>query len=270
MDTKNSHPSSLPQPEVPFPSLESSREPTGRSKEKGPTRQKVILYTMYALLEPNTTNVRYVGCTVNPKERMYNHKTAVRYRSDPVALWVADLLQRGLSPQVIILEETPDQTREAFWIAHYKHLGHSLTNLSAGGAGNPGWTHPEDVREKIRISTKNLWQNSAYREKRGAASKAMWQSDNDRRERMLAPLRAGVPVECRPTGDRNGLRKPPAAVARGERSPNAKMTDERVRVARRMYANHEANLPQLAAMFNVTTTTMWKVLTRKSWKHVIP
>lgn len=55
--------------------------------------------------------------------------------------------------------------------------------------------------------------------------------------------------------------------ARGENQPNAKLTDEKVRVMRMMSANGD-KLAFIAATMGVDFTTASKAINRRTWRHV--
>ena len=94
---------------------------------------------IYALCEPETGEVRYVGKATNPKNRFSHH---VKLRDNPNKRkrdWIEGLLKVGNVPTLSILEEVEEdrwQEREKYHIARYKELGFDLVNKSPGGGGN--------------------------------------------------------------------------------------------------------------------------------------
>lgn len=103
---------------------------------------------IYALVDPETNEVRYIGKANNPQERYKRH---LRKDEDHFhkTHWINKLRSQGLKPTLQILEEVPYAhwgERERYWIAFYRAQGCQLTNLAEGGkGGNPG---PE-TRAKI-------------------------------------------------------------------------------------------------------------------------
>jgi hypothetical protein len=97
----------------------------------------MIIY-IYALLDPDTNDVRYIGKTNDMSRRLYTH-----CRLDPKdnlkkVEWVASLKSNGKKPKMIVIEECTSDNwieREKFWIAHYRSLSDSLLNISGGGHG---------------------------------------------------------------------------------------------------------------------------------------
>jgi len=66
------------------------------------------------------------------------------------------------------------------------------------------------------------------------------------------------------TGDRNGARKRPERVLRGEAQPMAKLNRRRVRLIRTLSSRGEPQA-RLAKHFGVSQATIWKVVSGKTW-----
>src|SRR6266536_2825251 len=81
-------------------------------------------YSTYALVDPITTKVRYVGMTKNLKLRYKQH------RKQP---WIQELLGKGISPILDILDSglllEQAKEREKFWIGKFEGEGHALENI---------------------------------------------------------------------------------------------------------------------------------------------
>lgn len=101
---------------------------------------------IYTLKHPLTNEVRYVGKTINPKRRYYEH--LYQYPKTHKGCWVRSLLNEGLKPIMDIIETcTKDnwEEREIYWITQYPNL----TNSTSGGDG--GYIVTDMLREKLRI-----------------------------------------------------------------------------------------------------------------------
>jgi hypothetical protein len=92
---------------------------------------------IYDLIDPQTLKIRYVGKTINPRERLlnqYNEKSNT-YRCH----WIQSLRRKGLCPLQLFLEVLDDndnwQSREIYWIKHFRDLGYDLVNCTDGGDG---------------------------------------------------------------------------------------------------------------------------------------
>lgn len=109
-------------------------------------------WVVYALLDPRTSEIRYVGVT-HRTVRLTEHLSKARrgertYRST----WVRSLLGLGLEPTVSILESGAGPAwpeREAFWIAECRKAGCNLTNATDGGEGILGWKPNAEQRSKM-------------------------------------------------------------------------------------------------------------------------
>lgn len=101
---------------------------------------------IYALLEPDTKEIRYIGKTIDPEKRLKSHinsanKVDKRYKKSYVKNWIYSLLLKNKNPEMIIIEEVNNknwQSREKYWIKFYKDEGCKLTNLTLGGDGHDG------------------------------------------------------------------------------------------------------------------------------------
>jgi len=109
--------------------------------------------TIYALTEPDTGEVRYIGVTKGPaKYRLRDH---IRYAEKGGATyrckWIRSLLRDGRIPKLLILEETTNRDREEHWIERYRSNGARLTNLTDGGDGSAGRRlSPEEIERRTK------------------------------------------------------------------------------------------------------------------------
>lgn len=126
---------------------------------------------IYALCEPETLQIKYIGKSDQPQKRFYNHlndrKTTHKVN------WLNQLKSKALVPVLKILEEVSKkdwEEREKYWISFYKNLGNNLTNSTNGGDGVPftqeiiakisqsklGHFVSEETRRKISKSKQNI------------------------------------------------------------------------------------------------------------------
>ena len=94
---------------------------------------------IYALIDPRTGRVRYVGKADNPRERLLVHlePNQLQVKSKKNS-WLKNLLNAKLKPQMKILEVVDFnnwQRQEKYWIAYYRQQTSNLTNLADGGVG---------------------------------------------------------------------------------------------------------------------------------------
>jgi hypothetical protein len=100
---------------------------------------KTDIAYIYALLDPRDNQVRYIGKTTNPKNRLSGHITECKkdnvthYR----AMWIKSLIREKLKPSIKFLKICPlseFSKYEAEYINLYKN--NKLTNSDETGQGN--------------------------------------------------------------------------------------------------------------------------------------
>lgn len=125
---------------------------------------------IYALICPETQQVRYIGKSNNPQRRLREHiRDHSKYQRHKDH-WIGALHARGLLPIMQIVEEVPFEIwaeRELFWINHYTEHEHPLTNTYFGSEGI-GMMPPE-TRAKIGAIHKGKKLTPEAIERRSAA-----------------------------------------------------------------------------------------------------
>lgn len=96
--------------------------------------QKVFIY---ALKDPRTDEIRYIGKSAHPAKRLEQH---LHDRSTNYAkvLWLDELRLEGLQPQLLILEEVDAKSwpeAEQRWMDQGWKRGWPLVNIKCGGEG---------------------------------------------------------------------------------------------------------------------------------------
>lgn len=123
--------------------------------------RKVYIYS----LEYPEGNIRYVGKTIDLKQRYRRHIYDSEYRTSSRKLaWIRSLLNQGLKPIMNVIDETTE-SQSNFWEIHYislfKYFGFDLTNNTFGGDGqsNPTKEVRESISKKIkqRAKDKGVW-----------------------------------------------------------------------------------------------------------------
>lgn len=118
--------------------------------------------TIYALHDPESGELRYVGKTKNKlRTRILQHKHHALWlkKRNHLHNWLCALDARGLTPVGSVLEQLPAdgdwQSAERRWISHYRSLGYKLLNGTDGGEGvsgrvwRPSPEHIEASRQKM-------------------------------------------------------------------------------------------------------------------------
>lgn len=109
---------------------------------------------IYALCDPATEEVRYVGKTWNLAIRMSQHMYESKWARNHRSHWIRNL---GVKPLARILEVVPSDAwveAERRWILHFRTSGARLTNGTDGGDQNPiaGKHHTEDAVVRMRLA----------------------------------------------------------------------------------------------------------------------
>jgi hypothetical protein len=128
--------------------------------------------TLYALVDPRTGLVRYIGKTSKaPEERLHYHIKGSKHKRCHREKWISMLIEMGLQPQLQIIDvvEGNGSQAEMDLIKKYREMGCDLTNATDGGDGSPGYKHTEESRAKIREKRKNQKFSKESIEKRAAS-----------------------------------------------------------------------------------------------------
>ena len=70
-------------------------------------------------------------------------------------------------------------------------------------------------------------------------------------------------------GERNGAYTKPECTLRGSQCPSSKLTEEDVRLIRKLHEQDKWDSKRIANLFNVTYQNINIIIARKTWKHVI-
>lgn len=117
---------------------------------------KTIIYT---LSHPITSEVKYVGKTINFKRRWYQHtniKTLKTISNKHLSNWILNLKKENLNPKMEIIDSAFDDTwgfLEQYWISQFKTWGFKLCNLTSGGEGFI-YNHTDETKLKLSRSHK--------------------------------------------------------------------------------------------------------------------
>jgi DNA-binding NarL/FixJ family response regulator len=142
---------------------------------------RVTDHFIYGLLDPRTDELRYIGKSDRPRERLANQ---LNERSNTHRChWIAELQSLGLRPKQVILDSVPAgsgwEVVERAYIAGARIAGCRLTNGTDGGDGVTGLTgdslariraawvgrkhRPESI-EKIRAASTGRTHTAEYRQ----------------------------------------------------------------------------------------------------------
>lgn len=109
---------------------------------------------IYALINPVTNQVRYIGKSNNPDRRYREHLKGNLHEGRYKRNWIKGLLKKGVLPDLLILDEVPEKDWR-FWELYYYNLytswGFELINVAiCGEGGHHKGCHNEETIEKLR------------------------------------------------------------------------------------------------------------------------
>lgn len=105
---------------------------------------------IYALCDPDTFRIRYIGKSKDPENRLKLHllDKSISHKTK----WINKLKRINKSPILKILQEVNSEEwefYERYWICELKAAGVKLTNGTIGGAGTLGYKWRPDQIKKI-------------------------------------------------------------------------------------------------------------------------
>lgn len=129
---------------------------------------------IYALCEPDTQAIRYIGKSINPLVRLKHHLRIARSNKSSLYLyrWITSLIKANKYPELQILEFISNdnwQKQERFWIAFGRNARWELTNLTDGGEGLTG-PRSKFILEKANLASRTI----EARNKRSISRKVNW------------------------------------------------------------------------------------------------
>lgn len=156
---------------------------------------------IYALCEPDTGEVRYIGKTAcgisrrlcehisNSKRRLYNGH---------FFNWLNVLVAKGQKPKTLILETVLAggdwAASERKWISHYREMGARLTNATEGGEGVTGRKWVPNAESRARMAAAQLGRKASLetRVKRSESLRKFYLDPEQMRKRKELGAKAGL------------------------------------------------------------------------------
>lgn len=139
---------------------------------------------IYALIDPLTQLVRYVGKSNHPRIRLAQHVTESRRLGTHRNCWINSLVELGLRPILEVIEEVPTELWEMCerrHIAWFRNEGYDITNATDGGDGaQKGRKLSPQHSAKISAANKGRIITEEHRMKLSASLKGRLISDRAR------------------------------------------------------------------------------------------
>jgi hypothetical protein len=149
---------------------------------------------IYALCEPGTRTVRYIGKTVALKKRLACHLSDSTERKTHLGNWLRSL---GEAPNMVLLREvhgSEGSAAEIKYIRIARSLGMPLVNATDGGEGTLGFRPSKETLQKLSLSRTGQKRSAETRARMSAAAKGKPKSDaarakmsNSKRGKKLGP-----------------------------------------------------------------------------------
>lgn len=151
---------------------------------------------IYGVLAPNSHEYRYVGKTVNLKDRIKSHKCDAFKFNTHKSRWFRKIYASGGLPEFEVLEVVPPggdwEEAERRWIAYFRSFGLRLLNTTDGGDGCCGLYQTPETRAKISAAFKGRVFTTEHLAKIAAARKG-WKASQENKENM-SKARKGIPL----------------------------------------------------------------------------
>lgn len=116
-------------------------------------------WEIYALIDPRTSQIRYVGVTFRKKRRFNEHMSrAMKGGKTHRDCWIRSLVAAGFQPTYQVLETGIGagwQAAEIRLIASHRVMS-NLCNHTDGGDGTPGLSPSEKCRKAVSLAHKGI------------------------------------------------------------------------------------------------------------------
>lgn len=126
---------------------------------------------IYALCDPRTHAVRYIGKTASLKARMRHHRHDAKRKISHLYRWWRKLNRAGVEPEVKIMQHCLPGMLDACeqeWIARGRDKGWKLCNVTEGGDGATAWVSDEARAQQAELA-KAKWADPVYQANHRAA-----------------------------------------------------------------------------------------------------
>jgi len=142
----------------------------------------MALVFIYTLAEPDSSVVRYIGQTKNPKNRFYRHIYDAKNdgRKNKRCSWIKSLLNKNQRPIMEIIDEVDIKEWifwEQYWICQFKAWGFNLVNETIGGEGSYNHKHTALTKERMSLVKKGKLPKNYEQFRKSTIKKSVLQYD---------------------------------------------------------------------------------------------
>ena len=232
---------------------------------------------VYALCEPITMTVRYVGWAFKPRRRLVEHMCRAKRERSHKAAWLRQLAAAGQIPGMTILESGTGDWAEAEqrWIKHFRDNGMKLTNLTDGGEGVVGLLFSQESRAKMRAAKvgRKLTQEhvakvaAAHRGKKRSPETCAAIATGRRGIKVSAEGRARISASQIGRKHTEAAKVKIAAASRARDNRTFLEAGVAARLGKPLSAEHTAKLRAAKLGRNLTEEHKAKIRGHGGWKH---
>lgn len=229
------------------------------------------MQTIYALRDPNTDAIRYVGKTSAALgTRISRHLAKARHKPSEAAVlvWIRSLMDAGVGPKAEVLEVVPDRLGDAaeiIWIAQMRQIGIELLNQARGGSANVGVRRSDDDRKRVGEWSRDQW--SERRDEIIAAQNAGKGAEWKAKHSALGKARQADPAFKKKVSDILRAIRSPESVRKEMMLRSAKkLTPEDAIEIRRMLASGMTQ-KAIAKIYSLDPSEISRIHTGKRWKY---
>lgn len=191
---------------------------------------------IYGVIDPVTNECRYVGKTVDLKNRIRKHLYTSRVQCvNHKDYWIRSVVNKGVDPIFIELEVVPKgvgwEEYERFWISYLKVLGARLCNHTSGGGGLSGHVQSEETKRRRALN----WVGRKH-------------SEESKRKMSETKIKA--------------------ATHRGEDNQFSKFSEEKVKEVIESFFTSKLTRKGIAEVMGLSHASVIQMVSGKSWKHL--
>jgi hypothetical protein len=155
---------------------------------------------IYALIDPESQEVRYIGKTKNPNRRISQHINECSRIRTHKNNWILSLKNKKLKPIMTIIDEVESDEWvffEQWYIQLFKSWGCNLTNLTIGGEGGFNCIFSEETIKILGDKRRGTKHTEEAKKKISEAFKGKKLPDEHRKKISIGAKKRGISPETR-------------------------------------------------------------------------